>query len=96
MFGGFQGSTEVWDTSHGVQGGLGRPEKLRSEPLVSYSNDFSSKKWDVVWEYLVGALQAQRRTRQQLSRVAHSKLSVLSAAVEIQVRMEERASDLLQ
>ena len=55
-----------------------------------------SKKWDVVWEYLVGALQAQRRTRQQLSRVAHSKLSVLSAAVEIQVRMEERASDLLQ
>ena len=26
-------------------GGLGRPKKLRSEPLVSYSNDFISKKW---------------------------------------------------
>ena len=44
VLGGIQGSTEVWDTSHGVQGGLGRPKKLRSEPLVSYSNDFLSKK----------------------------------------------------
>ena len=37
VFGGFQDSTEVWDTSRGVQGGPGRPEKLRSEPLVSCS-----------------------------------------------------------
>ena len=44
VLGGFQGSMEVQDMSHGVQGGLGRPKKLRSEPLVSYSNDFLSKK----------------------------------------------------
>ncbi len=43
ILGGFQGS-EVQDTSHGVQGGPGRPKKLRSEPLVSYSNDFLSKR----------------------------------------------------
>ncbi len=42
--GGFQGSTEVWDASHGVRGGLGRLKKLRSEPLVSYSDDFLSKR----------------------------------------------------
>ena len=37
--------TAPWGTSRGVQGGLGRPKKLRGEPLVSYSNDFLSNKW---------------------------------------------------
>ena len=46
-FGGFQGSAEVWDTSRGVRGALGRPKKLRSESLASCSNDLLSKRWGV-------------------------------------------------